>query len=154
MPVSDRPQTAVLMLHCCHDTAGTGSWNVHKPSLKPVSDRSQTVVSMLQAGLDTGNCHVRIPALKPVTDKSQTVVSMLQARHDTAAKDRQAEAERANASDVAHAAKEVQLVTEQQRVAQLTANLQEAGANAEVPIQQSISLHLCLESIYSGAHAV
>lgn len=66
------------------------------------------------------------------------MVLMLQARHDAAAKDRQAEAERANASDVAHAAKEVQLVTEQQHVAQLTANLQEAGANAEVPCLHSM----------------
>ena len=53
-------------------------------------------------------------------------------RHEATAKERQAEAERANAADVAHAAKEVQLVSEQQRVAQLTTNLLEAGANAEV----------------------
>lgn len=53
-------------------------------------------------------------------------------RHEATAKERQAEAERANAADVAHAAKEVQLVSEQQRVAQLTTNLQEAGVHAEV----------------------
>ena len=47
-------------------------------------------------------------------------------------KERQAEFERANASDVAKAALEVQHAAEQQRTAHLTGQLQEAASQAQV----------------------
>ena len=54
-----------------------------------------------------------------------------QERHDLLGKERQSEFERASAADVARAAQEVQLTTEQQHVAQLTAQLQEAAVQTQ-----------------------
>ena len=48
------------------------------------------------------------------------------------AKDRQSEFERASAAEVARSAQEVQFVAEQQRVTQLTAQLQEAATQTQV----------------------
>ena len=57
---------------------------------------------------------------------------MVQGRHEAVGKERQTEVERANAADLARAAMEVQLVSEQQRTAQLAVKLQEAAADAQV----------------------
>ena len=57
---------------------------------------------------------------------------MVQGRHQALSKERQAESDRANAADVARAAFEVQLVSEQQRTAQLVAKLQEGAADSQV----------------------
>lgn len=55
-----------------------------------------------------------------------------QERLDLLAKERQSEFDRANAADVVRSAQEVQLVAEKQRVAQLTAQAEEAAVQAQV----------------------
>ena len=55
-----------------------------------------------------------------------------QERHDVLAKERQSEFDRANAADVARSAQEVQLVAERERVAQLTAQAEQAAVQTQV----------------------
>lgn len=68
--------------------------------------------------------------MKRCKEEGCSVVS--QERHDVLAKERQSEFDRANAADVARSAQEVQLVAERERVAQLTAQAEQAAVQTQV----------------------
>ncbi len=56
----------------------------------------------------------------------------MQERHDVLGKERQSEFDRASAAEVARTGMEVQLTAHQERVANLTTQLQESGSQIQV----------------------
>ena len=67
----------------------------------------------------------------------------MQERHDVLGKERQTEFDRANAAEVARTGMEVQLTAHQERVANLTTQLQESGVQVQVkmvPFQWHIAV--------------